>query len=129
MVRWDAVPRGHQLGVIWGYKLRVRHVAEGYDDIKHPFDKIVLSDNSRREMLINGLETFSRYTVEVSAFTRRGVGPYSEPIIVGNNMFHHMATCKSGANSQILSTYLVKISPITCRTRKPVSCKRESEEV
>ena len=82
-VWWGSVPHRHRLGIILGYKLRVRQIAAGNDIITHSDERVLTTEGSKREALIDGLETFASFMVEIAAFTRKGVGPFSEPIIAG----------------------------------------------
>ena len=85
-VDWDDLPEDNRNGVLLGYKVRWRMVgvsgialidaAQGYS--------VKEVDKYSTELVLTGLQSYSSYTVTVSAYTADGEGPQSIPLTRGN---------------------------------------------
>lgn len=74
LVQWNPVPSQHRNGIIRGYQ--VTYWKSGDD----PAINQSLITSCSQKVEIRGLKTFTRYGVVVAAFTRKGLGNFSQPI-------------------------------------------------
>ena len=80
MVRWDPFPLEHQLGIIRGYRLfyditEQRNVSQRGHHVYGP--KELILDGVSTSAELQGLQIYTKYCVQMSAFTRIGDGPLS----------------------------------------------------
>lgn len=76
-VTWRQVPSGFLHGILRGYRVFYKKT----DDNNTTYIDASIG-STERELDITGLEKFTRYSVKVLAFTRKGNGPVSHNISV-----------------------------------------------
>ena len=85
-VTWE-VPSDLQ-GTISGYKL---HIVETRSSTKPPetlFEELMIIQNaSQTSLIISNLSIFTTYQIKMAAFNSKGMGNFSDPVIVGKKCF------------------------------------------
>ena len=76
-VNWGEVPFPDQLGIIRGYRVLMWRTNQSEEILKN-----VTVPVSSRNISFTKLEKYTNYTFQVSAFTVKGEGNKSEPIVV-----------------------------------------------
>ena len=75
-VTWTTVPGGHVNGILLGYFLKYQRILTGdrevFDTDEHVL-KVRPNDHSIKLLV----QTYSTYRIQVAAFNRKGIGPYS----------------------------------------------------
>ena len=72
---WDEVPADQQNGIITGYTITYRSQTENDNG------NVSAGPNDRQKEL-TGLNEFVNYNITVFAFTVKGDGPASDPVII-----------------------------------------------
>lgn len=75
-VNWSEVPFPDQLGIIRGYRVLMWRTNQSSDVLRNV---TVLVPS--QAISFSGLEMYTNYTIQVSAFTAKGAGNESEPIV------------------------------------------------
>ena len=74
-INWEPVPLQWQFGIIRGYEVLIKDTNNGTLFVyKIPVNELSLEKGS--------LERYTNYTIQVAAFTIKGHGNFSKPIIV-----------------------------------------------
>ena len=76
-MNWGEVPFPDRLGIIQGYRVLLRRTNQSADVLKN-----VTVPAPSRNISFSRLEKYTNYTVQVLAFTAKGDGKISEPIVV-----------------------------------------------
>ena len=76
-MNWGEVPFPDQLGIIQGYRVLMWRTNQSADILR---DVTLLAPT--RTVSFSGLEKYTNYTIQVLAFTVKGEGNKSEPIVV-----------------------------------------------
>ena len=76
-VNWREVPFPDQLGIIRGYRVLMWRTNQSSDILRNVTVLI-----PSQAISFSGLEMYTNYTIQVSAFTVKGAGNKSEPIVV-----------------------------------------------
>lgn len=76
-MNWGEVPFPDQLGIIRGYRVLTWRTNQSADVLRN----VTLLAPSRA-IDFSGLEKYTNYTIQVLAFTVKGEGNKSEPIVV-----------------------------------------------
>lgn len=74
-VTWDPVPDDHTNGIIIGYRVFYKKADEPMDDFSN-----LTVNSSGFAVEINNVEFFTKYVLQVLAFTMVGDGNISEPL-------------------------------------------------
>ena len=74
-VSWDQVPVEQENGIITGYTITYHSQTENDNGT-------VLTSPSERQKTISGLKEYVNYNITVFAFTVKGDGPPSDPVLV-----------------------------------------------
>lgn len=76
-MNWGEVPFPDQLGIIWGYRVLMWRTNQSADVLRN----VTLLAPSRT-IDFSGLEKYTNCTIQVLAFTVKGEGNKSEPVVV-----------------------------------------------
>ena len=75
-VTWSPVPEGHVNGILLGYSVKYKRIRtadrEVFDTDEHA---LTVKPTNRSITLL--VQTYSTYRIQVAAYTRKGIGPYS----------------------------------------------------
>ena len=75
-VTWTPVPDDHVNGILLGYSLKYQRTLtadrEVFDKAEHV---LIVRPNVHSNTLL--VQTYSTYRIQVAAFNRKGIGPYS----------------------------------------------------
>ncbi|XP_017262335.1 protein sidekick-1 isoform X1 [Kryptolebias marmoratus] len=77
MLTWSTLPRAQRNGVILGYK-----VLYSQKDSESPPKVKVAEGEGNLSLLLNGLQKYTMYVLQVLAYTQLGDGPPSNPILL-----------------------------------------------
>ncbi|EDO41204.1 predicted protein [Nematostella vectensis] len=77
-ITWSPVPTDHQNGVILGYLIQYKESSSP----ESPWDIIQVNDSSAEVWTVDDLWPLTLYTMQVAAFTLKGVGPWTSEIEV-----------------------------------------------
>ena len=112
VVRWDPVPLEHQLGNILGYRLfydvtEHRNVSRRY---RRALSTHPVLDRNDVFTELRGLQKFTKYCVQMSAFTRIGDGPLSNCtyVVTDEDGMYNVPCCYSAGPCPLLSSILCK---------------------
>ena len=75
LVSWDEVLADQQNGIITGYTITYQSQTENHNGS-------VSAGHNNRQKNITGLKEYVNYNITVFAFTVKGDGPHSSPILV-----------------------------------------------
>ena len=75
LVEWDYVPKPDRNGIITSYNITYHSLTENHSNS-------IIVDFPGRQVTLIGLKEFVNYSITVSASTKIGPGPASEPIAV-----------------------------------------------
>jgi len=75
-VTWTPVPDGHVNGILLGYSLKYKRILTADRDV-FDTDEHVLTVGPNVHSITLIVETYSTYRIQVAAFNRKGIGPYS----------------------------------------------------
>ena len=78
LVTWDDVPAADKNGIITSYNITYHSLTENHSNS-------TTVDHPDRQVTLLGLKEFVNYTITVSASTKIGPGPASEPVIVSTD--------------------------------------------
>ena len=81
-VAWKALSESCWRGVPRGYSIRLQVNETAHEKNKTWRQEFSVWSNSMKAVL-EGLQTYTKYRLQVAAMTERGVGPYSEAVYVG----------------------------------------------
>lgn len=76
-VNWGEVPFPDQLGIIRGYRVLMWRTNQSSDILRNATVLVPL-----RAISFSRLEMYTNYTIQLLAFTMKGEGNKSEPIVV-----------------------------------------------
>jgi len=82
-LEWNTVPYEYANGIILGYTIRINGSYTLYNNNRNTTNytvEVFGADN--RERIFTSLEMFTDYTYEIRAYTRKGHGNYTLPIVV-----------------------------------------------
>ena len=71
LVKWQPIHQEFVRGILTNYVIHYNHSGEGGQN------KSVLSNKD--QAVVNGLQASTKYSFQVSAATKKGIGPLSEP--------------------------------------------------
>ncbi|GAB6031685.1 hypothetical protein CHUAL_009436, partial [Chamberlinius hualienensis] len=75
-VEWQPPMDDDRNGIIRGYQIHVQEVNEAGDLVSEPM-RFDISDGKAQEFIVTGLQPDTMYSIQVSAFTRKGDGTRS----------------------------------------------------
>ena len=89
IVSWTAIPEEYITGRLLGYHVMYKaiKVADQKSDGAAPLT-VTASATGRLELILTSLSAFTLYSITVTGFTERGVGPASKAVLGGKNNFH-----------------------------------------
>ena len=80
-VKWSPVPTGFVHGVLLGYRVLYRKISEADLEVQDNLMIKTLPPNQLQTYL-EDLTTYSTYQIQVLAFTSKGDGPPSNPVLI-----------------------------------------------
>lgn len=86
MVQWDPIPDSFYVhGILRGYKVFYKAIAIANEDLEEEQEtNQVTASSSNLSAVLENLNAFTKYRIEVLAFTVKGDGVKSIPITAGN---------------------------------------------
>ena len=85
-ITWIPVPREKTMGYIIGYKIHVKLVTIGFEDVADVKGKVFYVDGpDHSSYLIRGLEYFAVYEIYLVAYTVSGDSPRSNVVYGGES--------------------------------------------
>lgn len=87
MVEWNPIPdKFYVHGILRGYKVFYKAIAIANEDLEEELEtnQVTVPSSNLFEFVLENLNAFTRYRIEVLAFTVKGDGVKSTPIKAGN---------------------------------------------
>ena len=84
-VSWGPVPEGHVNGLLIGYSIKYQRIWTAERAALDTEEENVIVEPSETSAILQ-VQTYSVYRIKVAAFTRRGMGPYSEFLYAGEQL-------------------------------------------
>lgn len=81
-ITWKALSDSCWRGVPIGYSIRLQVNETAHEKNKTWRQEFSVWSNAMK-VVLEGLQTYTKYMLQVAAITERGVGPYSEAVYVG----------------------------------------------
>ena len=81
-VTWSPVPSGHVNDILMGYSVKYLRIQTAERNVFNT-EEHTLTTKPTDQLISLQVDTYSTYRIQVAAFTRKGMGPYSEYIYAG----------------------------------------------
>lgn len=81
-ITWELLPASVSHGIVFGYKLLVKQM---FTDSPEEL-LVTIEDGSQTSFTFGNLSVFTKYQVQIAAFTSKGPGNYSNPVLAGKRL-------------------------------------------
>ena len=82
-INWDPIPDGDKNGILLGYQVVYRMIRVSNTETSDEKENETSVGPTEQRVTLTQLSSFAKFSVKVGAFTRIGVGPFSETLYAG----------------------------------------------